>query len=710
MSNLSSNQTSNVIIDGKEYDTYTEPKVLMQKERESTDFPVRELTYYFNGGKEVTEKLEGIMLDIERNPVFQNDDFYDMSKDQLREQTMTRVATLSQYVANASSEQEINQFFAAMNLLDGNTATRTGVHFGLFLKTIISSGTEQQASYWLSKGAGDLRKMFGCFSMTELGHGSNVAGLETTAVFDKKTDEFIINTPHSAATKWWIGGAAHTATHTVCYARMLVDGKDYGVKQFVVQLRSTEDFRLKQGIAVGDIGKKMGRDGVDNGWVQFTNVRVPRQFMLMKYTKVDREGNVTQPPLAQLSYAALVGGRVSMVRDSAVMSKRILTIAIRYAAIRRQFSSTPGQPETRLLDYTYHQRRLLPRLARTFAMQAATEQLTKFASEANANLEQAGKDKSKLNAAINDSKELFTLSAGLKAFCTWCTSSDIDEARQACGGSGYSAYSGIGQAFNDWSVQCTYEGDNNVLFLSSGKSLIKSGISAGKVIESGKGTIGEAVKYLLRAKELASSALNGRDITDPKVLIEAWEAAAARVIVAASKQFVELKQKGLNDEQAFEQLSQQRAEATRIHVNQYLVKAFFASIETASSSVKQVVTDLAVLHALSSIETHSSSFIVSGFLKADDLDKITQLITDYNTKIRKNAIGITDSFGLSDFFLNSAIAPYDGDTYKTYFNKVQRLNPNRPNSMAPYYHSHMKPFFQRVEEEEVDLTELEDEE
>ena len=48
--------------------------------------------------------------------------------------------------------------------------------------------------------------MIGCFGMTELAHGSNVAGLETTATFDEDTDEFVIHTPNVSATKWWIGG------------------------------------------------------------------------------------------------------------------------------------------------------------------------------------------------------------------------------------------------------------------------------------------------------------------------------------------------------------------------------------------------------------------------------------------------------------------------------------------------------------------------
>lgn len=115
------------------------------------------------------------------------------------------------------------------------------------------------------------------------------------------------------ATKWWIGGAAQTATHAVVFAQMIINGKRWGVKNFVVQLRDASNFKPEQGINIGDIGAKMGRHGIDNGWIQFTHVRVPRSHMLMRYTKVNRQGVVSEPPLAQLAYGALIQGRVSMI-------------------------------------------------------------------------------------------------------------------------------------------------------------------------------------------------------------------------------------------------------------------------------------------------------------------------------------------------------------------------------------------------------------
>lgn len=52
---------------------------------------------------------------------------------------------------------------------------------------------------------------------------------------------------------------------------------------------------------------------IDNGWIQFHNVRIPRENMLMRWAKVSPEGQYTKPPKAQLSYGGKQDSRVSHV-------------------------------------------------------------------------------------------------------------------------------------------------------------------------------------------------------------------------------------------------------------------------------------------------------------------------------------------------------------------------------------------------------------
>ena len=104
----------------------------------------------------------------------------------------------------------------------------------------------------------------------------------------------------------------HTATHAVVLARLITKGVDYGIHPFIVQLRSMEDHtplpgnlishnhKLKYnctcsyayivGVTVGDIGPKFGNFGLDNGFLRLNNVRIPRDQMLMRYSKVSGVG------------------------------------------------------------------------------------------------------------------------------------------------------------------------------------------------------------------------------------------------------------------------------------------------------------------------------------------------------------------------------------------------------------------------------------
>ena len=130
----------------------------------------------------------------------------------------------------------------------------------------------------------------GCYAQTELGHGSNVAGLETTATLDLQTDEFIIHSPTVTSTKYWPGGLGRWANHALVFARCIVGENDYGVAAFIVQIRDKETHLPLKGVQVGDIGGKLGYASKDNGWLMFDNVRIPRTNMMSRFSYIDKDG------------------------------------------------------------------------------------------------------------------------------------------------------------------------------------------------------------------------------------------------------------------------------------------------------------------------------------------------------------------------------------------------------------------------------------
>ena len=107
-----------------------------------------------------------------------------------------------------------------------------------------------------------------------------MSSLETTATFDKDTDEFIINTPTITATKWWPGEVGRYANFALVMAKMIIiedgDSNEFGVLPFLVQIRDRDTHKHMPGVKCGDMGPKFGFQLKDNGWLTFDNVRIPR--------------------------------------------------------------------------------------------------------------------------------------------------------------------------------------------------------------------------------------------------------------------------------------------------------------------------------------------------------------------------------------------------------------------------------------------------
>lgn len=78
------------------------------------------------------------------------------------------------------------------------------MHFVMFVPTLLGQGTSDQQAEFLGR-AWNL-EILGTYAQTELGHGTFIRGLETTATYDESTEEFVLNSPTITAYKWWPGG------------------------------------------------------------------------------------------------------------------------------------------------------------------------------------------------------------------------------------------------------------------------------------------------------------------------------------------------------------------------------------------------------------------------------------------------------------------------------------------------------------------------
>ena len=111
----------------------------------------------------------------------------------------------------------------------GNNAFN--LHWLGFMSSIKMLGTPAQRAKWVPLCR--QTAIIGCYAQTELGHGSDVMNLETTATFDRAKQAFILHTPTLTATKFWPGCLGHMANFALVVAQLVVNGKRHGVQTFI---------------------------------------------------------------------------------------------------------------------------------------------------------------------------------------------------------------------------------------------------------------------------------------------------------------------------------------------------------------------------------------------------------------------------------------------------------------------------------------------
>jgi len=545
-----------------------------------------------------------------------------------------------------------------------------GIHFFMFLTFLKGNGTKEQHEKWLELAQEG--KFMGCYCQTELGHGSNLRGLETMATFDKKTDEFIIHSPTLTSLKWWPTGM-YASTHAVVMANLVLDGKACGVQGFFVQLRD-EKGHLLPGVEVGEMGPKIDKWKSNVGYARFTHVRIPRFNMFSKLYKVTREGEFITPPpnLGRFKNISMMEVRMMIVGGSASHLGKAATIAIRYSCVRKQgFKNTTvdagaNAPEHTILDYRMQQYRCFSALALSYSIRWAASWIRDYLEKV-----QKAINKGDLGAA-DEMPELHATLSGLKSWSTIIAHGHMEDLRKACGGQGFLRSSGMPDIVESFCDPATVEGEQVIMALQCSRFLVKS---AGQVKTNPEQLKG-SVKYLL----------------DPLVTnlpFDDWSSAKPEDLVAMFRDRARVQAVKLQERFATEQANGSFDEATNATAIQgykaagchsayitisHNLDALNDFVKPKDQNIYNALLNLFELTALVQIRDDMADWLhcLTSTLADSIMDRIHVLLD----RIRPDAVGLVDALGFDDEQLKSTLGRYDGNVYEAIYEeaKVSPLN------------------------------------
>uniref|UniRef100_T1L1B6 Acyl-coenzyme A oxidase n=1 Tax=Tetranychus urticae TaxID=32264 RepID=T1L1B6_TETUR len=663
------------------------PKGPLDNARSKASFDWKVMKLVLDGDTVVRFKHK-VWSTLASDPIFKRTPWEEYDRNEERRLTFARLKKLVDYKL-ASEEEYLNEphkipaFVQAVGQFSWSLIVKRVLSYEYFIVSCKMDNGDRDNSL-----VNDIMNFnaLGAISITELAHGSNTKELQTTATYDPTKQCFVLNTPRLEATKVWSGVLGQSATHVVVFAQLYTpDGSCHGLHSFMVPIRDPKTFQPYPGLIIGDMGGKVGLNGLDNGFMTFKNYCIPKASLMNRNSDVTSDGKYTSKVKDEskrfgITLGVLSSGRIFIILFSISNIQSALSIAVRYSAVRRQFGPTNGE-EIPVLEYQSQQWRLIPYIAASYVFHnffgsLFLDYVDFFVTAFNAN----GDTQMDMGA------EIHSLSSCGKAVATWMARDAIQECRECCGGHGYLKAAGFGELRNDHDANTTYEGDNNVLLQQTSNYLIKfykEKVEEGKPISSYFGS----VNYLDSIETILSTRCPGNLDDIPKVL----EAYRFLVCYLLKSSYLKLQEQTVKMGDSFDAKN-----ATQVYYLRSLAIVFFEAEAldrfqrfltefSVPDEISIVLKQLGLLYGLWSLEKHLAVLYESGYFTSLPLKptqstlssskpiltgpstNIKEMILQLCNQLKDNAVALVDSYAPPDHILNSSLGASDGQIYQNIF-------------------------------------------
>jgi butyryl-CoA dehydrogenase len=365
-----------------------------------------ELTEAQSGARDLArrfarEKLEGVGIEIDRTHAFPR-----AAVEELGKLGMLAVFVPEKYGGAGLDNVSYALVIEELSVACASTGVIVSAHSSLAEWPILGTGNEEQRARFLPKMASG--EWLGCFALTEPQAGSDAAMQKTRAVLDG--DSYVINGGKNFITNGPEAGVC------ILFANSAPDKGVKGISAFIVETSSP-------GFEVTHVEDKMGINGSHSAELAFSELRVPRENLLMG------EGDGFKVAMKTLD-----GGRIGIAAQAVGIGRAALEASLKYAQDRQTF----GSP---LASYQAIQWKLADMAVEIDASRLLTLQA--------ASLKDAGAPCTKQSAMA----KLFASETAMKS---------ATEAVQIHGGYGYTKEFKVERYFRDAKITEIYEGTSEV--------------------------------------------------------------------------------------------------------------------------------------------------------------------------------------------------------------------------------------------------------